>query len=299
MPPKKLMKKLEPVIVSDSDSSDNDTVDVSTSVSVISKPSVAKKLQASIPKKAVTMVKFNPADSDRLQLAQAINNITIKAEQLQTDMKTKTEQLQTEMKNKFEQLQTILKAETLQTAMDSLMSFGSVKLSELDIQIEAKKLEYHDMTQQLETDFKNKQIQTAQQLNEFKQKACEEIAKQYNLMLVKKEDYEELETKANTANDSLQELENTFDDKLKSGIDHERNAFKNQQDQRVSILDLTHKAATARLEAQCDQQKKEIEILNKTIDNLKHEIAEQRNLTKEVAQASSKAQIKQKIGSKD
>jgi dynactin complex subunit len=57
--------------------------------------------------------------------------------------------------------------------------------------------------------------------------------------------------------------------------------------------DLNHKAETAELIAQNKQQLKEIEFLNKLIANLTNEVSEQRNLTKEIAKASSKAQINQ------
>ena len=61
-------------------------------------------------------------------------------------------------------------------------------------------------------------------------------------------------------------------------------------------LDLTHKANNATLQTQVEQQKKEILVLQQTIEGMKAEIREQRELTKEVAQASSKAQITQSIG---
>ena len=54
-------------------------------------------------------------------------------------------------------------------------------------------------------------------------------------------------------------------------------------------LQLTHKAEIAELIAQNKQHIREIEILNSTISNMKSEIAEQRNLTKEVAQAQANA----------
>jgi hypothetical protein len=312
MPPKKAtLKKVEPIIL-DSDS-ECESVQV-------------------VPKKASTMVKFNPNDSDRLQLAQAINNITIKADQLQTDINLKSKQLQYEMDTKTKQfhadmelkqvqLINILKAEELHTAMNTLLSLNAVKISELDMLIESKKLEYNDKTTQLEndfktkqlqietdlknkitqadTDYKNKQIQSKLAFDAYKQKACEDAATELGRMLVKKEDYEKIQADADEANNNLQELKNSFDENLKSGIAREKAILQNQQKQEISILDLTHKAHSAKLEAQCEQQKKEIEILNSTISNLKHEIAEQRNLTREVAQAGSKAQITQKIGSKD
>lgn len=64
----------------------------------------------------------------------------------------------------------------------------------------------------------------------------------------------------------------------------------------IKTMELTHKANNAQLVAQVEQQKKEISVLNSTIENLKNEIKEQRELTKQVAMASSKSQITQTIG---
>ena len=47
------------------------------------------------------------------------------------------------------------------------------------------------------------------------------------------------------------------------------------------------------MKAQFNQQNKEIEMLNRTIETLKQEITEQRLLTKEIAQAGAKSQITQ------
>ena len=353
MPPKKAALKKVEVIVSDTDSDCDSVAPTSVAPTPIA------------PKKALTMVKFNPTDSDRLQLAQAINNITIKADQLQTDIDLKSKQLQDEMDNKTKQLHVemetktkqlyadmelkqiqltnILKADQLHSAMNTLLSLNAVKISELDMLIESKKLEYNDKTTllesdyktkqlqietdfknkqlqldtdqknkllqldtdlknkktQVETDLKNKEIQSKLAFDAYKQKACEDAATELGKMLVKKEDYERIQNDADEAKNDMQELKDSFDENLKSGIAREKAILVNQQKQEISILDLTHKAHTARLEAQCEQQKKEIEILNSTISNLKQEIAAQRDLTREVAQAGSKAQITQKIGSKD
>jgi len=64
------------------------------------------------------------------------------------------------------------------------------------------------------------------------------------------------------------------------------------------MMSLTSDVKNADLKAQVDQQIKEIAVLKDQIDNMKHELSEQRALTKEVAQASSKGQISQNFGAK-
>lgn len=54
---------------------------------------------------------------------------------------------------------------------------------------------------------------------------------------------------------------------------------------------LTHKDEIAELGASVKQQEKEIINLNETIHNLRHELSEQRKLTKEVAEAGKQAPI--------
>ena len=116
------------------------------------------------------------------------------------------------------------------------------------------------------------------------------------MMLIKKDDYTKLITDVSTINNELDNFKQTFEDKLSSQLEKERQHYNSKLQSEIATRDLTHKAQSAELKAQCDQQKKEIEVLNKAIENFKHEIAEQRNLTKEVAIAGSRAQITQKIG---
>jgi len=246
MPPKKIVKS--------SDSSDQ-----------VSVPSTPVELSS---KKPSTLVKFSTNDSDRLQLAQAINNIT-------------------------------LSGDTFVRAIETLSSFSQERLSELDMQIESKKREYEQLHSQLENNFKNNQIETQQRLNEFKVKACEEIVKDFNMQVIKNDDFYRLKNELSSVQKELNDVNKMFDERLTKDVEREKQLYITKLQQETTTLTLNHKAQMAEITAQCAQQKKEIDMLNKTIENLKHEVAEQRNLTKEVAIASSKAQITQQIGRQD
>ncbi len=60
--------------------------------------------------------------------------------------------------------------------------------------------------------------------------------------------------------------------------------------------ELTNKAEVATLKAQLDQKDREIEVLNDTIRNLRQEVSEQRQLTKDVAASSNSAPVYVKGG---
>jgi hypothetical protein len=251
MPPKKIVKQPEPLeSTADSTYQQIEEVNSDRPLSI---------------KKPTSFVKFSANDSDRLQLAQAINNIT-------------------------------LSGNTFVKAVESLSAFSQERLSELDMQIDSKKREYEQMNSHLENEFKNNQIETKQRLNEFKIKACEELVKDYNMQVIKNEDLYKLKSDLTVLQKELSEVNKSFDDKLRNDVEKEKQFYTSKLQQETSTLTLNHKAQIAELSAQCAQQKKEIEMLNRTIENLKHEVAEQRTLTKEVAIASSKAQITQQIG---
>ena len=206
-------------------------------------------------------------DCDRLQLAKAINNITA---------------FGLSFKN----------------SLDSLHEFSHQRLSDLDLKIETKKREYVDLNNNLVNDFKSNQIKTEQELNEFQLKACEKMASKYNMSVVKNEELTKLKADCNKLLHDYNVSEETFNTRLNSELEKERQLYFAKLKQETVTLELRHKMESAEIKAQCDQQKREIDVLNHTITNLKHEIAEQRQLTKEVAIASSKSSINQSF-SKD
>ena len=241
-----------------------------------------------------TVVKYNQNDSDRTQLAQAINNLTVKGDQF----------------------------------VEALGSFSKFKQSivELDIQIESKKQEYKELNDKKDRDFsekinllqkeydekkkqlnqthtesvralqnelKNTQIETEQNLRRFKLKACEDVAKELNMKLLNNDEYKlQVDTTAKV-NKELDDLKKKFDATLNTVRQEEKSRFDTETKRQLDFKEQVYKTLTAEISAQLNQQKKEIEILNKTIETLKNEITEQRNLTKEIAQASSKSQISQ------
>ena len=243
------------------------------------------------------VVPYNSNDSDRVQLAQAINNLTVKGEQF----------------------------------ISAFNSFSTFKetIMQLDIQIETKKKQYKELMEKLDRDYKDKtnqfqreyadltkqsqathadnlrtmqnelknnQLEVTQKLREYELKGCEELVKKYNMMVLKVDEYKNLTETINRVNRELDDLKKKFVDNCNIIKTEEKNRYETELKRQRETQELTHKTNCAEMKAQLEQQKKEIDMLNRTIETLKLEIAEQRNLTKEIANASSKAQINQRFG---
>jgi hypothetical protein len=183
--------------------------------------------------------------------------------------------------------------QNLKKEYSDLNSSLQLKYAELSKKLDSDYKE-HDRT--LQNDYKNNMIEVKQKLKEFKLKACDEVLKEFGMMSV-------LVTENKTASDNLlkaikdlDELQKTVDKQCNAIKQEEKGKYEAELKRQLATQELGFKATTAEMKAQLEQQKKEVDMLNKTIDNYKHEITEQRNLTKEIAQASAKSQINQKFG---
>ena len=252
MPPKKV-----PVEPSGSVSASSLTSSLAASASASASSSSSKSAAAAA---AGTMVKVNPNDSERLQLAQSINNL-------------------------------VLRGESFVAAMEHLTSFSKERLVDLDLKIETKKQEYHDLTLQLANQYKDVEIKLKQNLQEKKLEAAKEVLAGLNMTAIDTSEHTRVLAE-------LEQLKTTTAQQLQAAVEAEKNQGKAACAQAQHHQQLTHKAETASLVAQVEQQVKEIGVLKDTIGNLKHEIAEQRALTKDVAVASSKSSIQQSFSGK-
>lgn len=224
---------------------------------------IQQSTQSSIPvsqpvQQPPVAIKTSNGDTDRLQLAASINNLVLRGEQFTS-------------------------------AIESLNQFTKERLVQLDIQITSKKQEFSELNHQLENEYKNLQIKLKQELDEYKISAVDKILAPLGFMYVNKVEYQTLKNENS-------ELRDNMDEKLTTAVIAESNKKNTERETALQNRDLQHKAEIAGLRAEVEQQKKEIAMLNATIVNMKQEIAAQRELTKEVAQASSKAQITQTIG---
>ena len=179
--------------------------------------------------------------------------------------------------------------EKLNSALTELKGVTTEKINEYSLMIETKKQDYNDLNERLDREFKSKQSDLQNKLKDINMLAFEEFAKKYNYQLVLIDDYEKKETEISTLQDKNEELNLKMEEKVEEKVELAKTKLEDSFKQEKLTLQLTHKAETADLIAQNKQHLREIEILNSTIINMKSEIAEQRNLTKEVAQAQANA----------
>ena len=254
MPPKKALATTDGTAALPAATTTTSAVSSSTSKGSSSAAAAAAAAAAG------TMVKVNPNESDRLQLAQSINNL-------------------------------VLRGESFVGAMEHLTTFSKERLVELDLKIESKKQEFQDLTTQLSNHYTDVEIKLTQHLQEHKLEAVKEVLSGLNMTYLETSEHTRLVAE-------LDALKATAAQQLEAAVEQEKSAGKTAMTHALRNLDLTQKAETASLVAQVEQQIKEIGVLKDTISNLKHEIAEQRSLTKEVAIASSKSSIQQSFGGK-
>jgi hypothetical protein len=313
MPPKRAPRakkdaEPEPIVMS---SSDSESVDITPAKSVMTS---ASRL---IGRKPVALVNFTNTNSktsntsDRLQLAQAINNLVFKGdaftsalEQLHEMTNERLTELDLQLESKQQEYEALLqKIDCEQTTkVSSLQQEYQSLEKELNSNYENNKKDldrnYENRVKELELNFKNSQIETTQKLREHKLKACGVMATENGMLLVEKSDNDKLIAEKNAFATELKQLKDKFDATVKAEVGAEKGKFQAQLQQEKTTMELTYKMQTADVNAQVTQLQKEVTVLNKMLDNLKTELAEQRNLTKEVASSASRSAINQSFGNK-
>jgi len=258
------------------------------------------------PKHSV-VVKYNANDNDRVQLAQAINNLTVKGEQFIeafssfSKFRETLAQLDIEIETKKQEFKELCHntQKEHEEKTHSLQKEFKEKTHTLQREYEEKNKTllntYADSNRDLQNDFKNKQIEATQKLKEFKLKGCNDMAKEFDMCVMKAEDIKNLNDLSTKTQKELEDLRKKFDSECNKVRGEEKGKFEAELKRQKTEQELTYKTNTAEMKAQLDQQKREVQLLTNTIETLKGEITEQRNLTIEIAQANSKGQITQNI----
>lgn len=191
--------------------------------------------------------------SERLELAKAISNITAKQE-------------------------------SFNKAVETLEKYKNEILVTLDLEIETKKKELEDLKESYQRLQKDGQIDTDQFLREYKYKGAVDILTDAGEVPVP-------ETRLKKMENEIELLRQDRTAEMEELRKEERVQARRNTDLAIRNCELTHKAESAELNAEVKQQSHEIDNLRSTIENLKVELAEQRKLTKDVAQASRAAPI--------
>ena len=168
---------------------------------------------------------------------------------------------------------------TMEKFLEATQQFQDYRteiFADLDRQIESKTKEHEDYSQKMSREEEEARITTQQRIKEFKRSAALQILSETLEVPI-------LEQELADIRNELNELRAT----KKIAIDEAVNQVKAEEQKTMKIalqnMKLTHEAEIATIKAVADQKDKEVEVLRTTIIDMKHELAEQRELTKSVA----------------
>ena len=193
--------------------------------------------------------------SERLRLAEAINNFT-------------------------------KKQDAFLDAYEELSEYKEDIFKDLDLKIEAKQEELKELTKKYKTRETDLKIECDQNFREYEYQKAKEVLEDRDEMAIEKEELEELR-------DELQQLKDDYKSDLEEALTEERSKLKKEMEYAINNCSLKHKAEIAETKAIAKQKEGEVFLLQETIENLKGEIKEQRKLTQAVAEASKQGAISQ------
>lgn len=164
-------------------------------------------------------------------------------------------------------------------AVEKLSDFQRESLQEFDVQLTDKRTALEELDHQLEQNKNHHRIAVEQYLSECKYKGALKYLNEVNEVAINSNELEELRAR-------VKELSEDQSERLKEAIAHQKTKSERGCKVQMNNLELKHKAEVAKMEAENEQYQREINNLLQSITNLKSEIAEQRKLTQQVAEAS-------------
>lgn len=174
-------------------------------------------------------------------------------------------------------------------AVETMEELKKEELIKYDLEIEAKQEELDKLDEQFKHKQKNKQIETDQLFAEYQYDGALKILKEREEIPISAEEYKRMR-------EELTHLRGDIDKRVADAIAIEKADSKKSMSAAIANANLSHKADTAVLTATVDQLRNQIETLQNANEKLNEEIAAQRDLTKQVAQAARAAPITQQIG---
>lgn len=181
------------------------------------------------------------------------------------------------------------KQEAFVKAVEMMNELKKEEILKYDLEIEAKQDELDRLDEEFKHKLKSKQIETDHLISEYQYDGALKILKDRDEVPIGAEEYRRIK-------EELNHLKTDIDKRVGDAVSIEKAESKRAIQSAISNAQLTHKAETAVLSATVDQQRKEIETLQRANDKLNDEIAAQRELTKQVANAARAAPITQQIG---
>lgn len=174
-------------------------------------------------------------------------------------------------------------------AVKTLNSYTEETLNDLNIQIESKKNEIDNLEEEFKISKKKGTIDIDMFFDEYRYDGAVKILKGKGEEPIKSSELHNLK-------DKIETLGKSRDQEFEEILTKEKSSGESALKAALSNAELKHKAEIADLNATVKQQKNEIATLQSTIANLRDEISAQRELTKEVANASRQGAINQSFG---
>lgn len=167
-------------------------------------------------------------------------------------------------------------------AVDNFNAMEGEVLTNLGMRIDAKRAELEEAIADCDQQKRRAQIDFENFMQEHRREGAVKTLQETNEVPIDADTLSSLRSR-------LEELENSLDEKIADARRHEREQFQREKAGALHTKDLEHAAETAKLTAALDQKASQIEVLHETIANLKTEVSNQRDLTREVTANFAKA----------
>lgn len=187
-------------------------------------------------------------------------------------------------------IQTLVsKQDAFAKALETLQTFTSDTLQNLDLEIEAKRQDLEDLAKEMKNKEIDGKITCDQMLKEYRHEGALKILDEHKEIAISKEKYDSL-------CNELDEMRKKDKSEVTNALEEMRASHKKEMSATINCLELKHKAEVAELSAGIKQRDNQIQTLENMLQNLKEEIAAQRKLTQSVAESSKQGAISQTFG---
>jgi hypothetical protein len=165
--------------------------------------------------------------------------------------------------------------------VEGLESLIAETFSELELKLDAKQKELSSLEERFTHDERSKKLEVDLNVREHGYEAATRILEERGEVAVPKITNDELKR-------MYEELKATRDSEIESAVEREQERNNKHVVIIKQTLELKNQAEVATVQAQLESQVVQIQVLNKTIDRITHDLDAQRSLTKDVAMASAK-----------
>ncbi len=183
----------------------------------------------------------------------------------------------------------IQKQEDFAKVIQEMNDLKAETLTGIQLELKTKREELDNLDKEYENKKKDLQIKVDQEFKEYAYQKAVEVLEEHGEIAVDEESYNELKESVETVREELEE-------EMANKVTEEKSQASKELEQALKTKTLEYKAEKATLEATVEQLTKERQTYESTIDNLKFEIAAQRELTKQVAEAGKQGAISQTFG---